>query len=150
MRRLALLATVLALSAAAPAFAGDLDVPMDEVRMVTFVKPVATVYVGNPMIADVTVIDARHVFVLGKQYGATNIIALDANGREVADTPLTVNGRRSNIVTLNLGDQQVTYACGASRCESAPLPGDSTPVYSAAATDNSGHQGSSEKAAKTQ
>ena len=58
-----------------------LSVPMDEVRMVTFVKPVATVYVGNPMIADITVIDSRHVFVLGKAFGATNIIALDSNGK---------------------------------------------------------------------
>jgi len=147
MRRLTFLAIAASLLAAAPAMAGSLSVPMDEVRVVTFVRPVATVYVGNPMVADITVIDSRHVFVLGKSFGATNIIALDANGKQIADTPLTVFGRSSNIVTLNLGSEQVTYACGASRCESAPLPGDSKEVYDQTMTQIGSHDQASKQAA---
>jgi hypothetical protein len=148
MRRLVFLGFAASLFAA-PAMAGELSVPMDEVRMVTFVHPVSTVYVGNPMIADITVIDSRHVFVLGKSFGATNIIALDVNGHQVADTPLTVFGRKSNIVTLNLGDQQVTYACAASRCETAPLPGDDKGVFDSEMGQITTHQDASQKAASS-
>lgn len=149
MRGLISLGFVACLACAAPALAGTLSVPMDEVRMVTFVKPVATVYVGNPMIADITVIDSRHVFVLGKAFGATNIIALDSNGREIANNPLTVFGRTSNIVTLNRGDQQVTYACAAARCETAPLPGDDKSIYDDEMGQVTSHQAAGEKAAST-
>src|ERR1700743_437405 len=56
---------------------------LDEVRTVPFENPVATVYVGNPSIADITMIDARHAFVLGKSYGRTNIVALNHEGEQV-------------------------------------------------------------------
>jgi len=147
MRGLIYLGLVAALFGASPACAGTLSVPMDEVRMVTFVKPVATVYVGNPMIADVTVIDSRHVFVLGKAYGSTNIIALDTNGREVSNNPLTVFGRTANIVTLNRGGEQVTYSCAASRCETAPMPGDQKDAYDTAMGQIGAHQDAGQKAA---
>ena len=48
---------------------------LDEVHTIAFRAPVATVYVGNPSIADVTMVDARHAFVQGKGYGRTNIVA---------------------------------------------------------------------------
>ena len=147
MRGLISLGFVAGLLCAAPAMAGTLNVPMDEVRMVTFVKPVATVYIGNPMIADITVIDSRHVFVLGKAFGATNIIALDSNGHEIANNPLTVFGRTSNIVTLNRGGEQVTYACAASRCETAPLPGDDKSVFDDEMGQITTHQDAGQKAA---
>jgi len=49
----------------APASAASINVPLDEVRLITFAKPVATVYVGNPTIADINMIDTRRAFVLG-------------------------------------------------------------------------------------
>lgn len=146
MRRIAFTGFIAALLCAAPATAATLSVPMDEVRMVTFVRPVSTVYIGNPLIADITVIDSRHVFVLGKGFGATNLIALDANGHEIANSPLTVYRRKENIVTLNRGGKQETYACAASRCESAPLPGDDASVYSSV-DQMAKHEQTSEKAA---
>lgn len=130
-----------------PAFADGIAVPMDQVRMVTFDQPVATVYVGNPAIADVTVIDSRRVFVLGKAFGATNVVALDSHGAQVVDKPLTVYGRTANVVTLNRGANQVTYACAAARCETAPLPGDATAAYQAVMGENTQHQDLGQKAA---
>ena len=58
-------------AAAAPALAADtgaVNLGLDEVHTLTFRAPVATVYVGNPAIADITMIDARHAFVQGKSY----------------------------------------------------------------------------------
>ena len=56
--------------------------------------PVSTVYVGNPTIADVTMIDARHAFVQGKGYGRTNIVALNRDNVQVFNTRITVTGAR--------------------------------------------------------
>ena len=149
MRRVktALVAAAAAMLSAVPALAGNIAVPMDQVRMVTFDAPVSTVYVGNPAIADVTVIDARHVFVLGKAFGATNIIALDGQGKQVADKALTVFGRSANVVTLNRGASQLTYACAATRCETAPVPGDAQAAYQGVMGEVNQHQDMGQKAA---
>jgi hypothetical protein len=112
------------------ALAGGVAVPLDEVRTVAFAKPVTTVYVGNPSIADINMIDARHAFVLGKRFGTTNIIALDSTGHEVANTYVSVSGASGGTVTLTKGAfgttpaTQTTLACGGARCEVAPVPGD--------------------------
>jgi Flp pilus assembly secretin CpaC len=107
------------------AIASGISVPMDEVRTVTFAKPVTTVYVGNPTIADVNMIDSRHAFLLGKSFGSTNIIALDSAGREVSNVPVSVSGSHGATVTLTKGATQTTLACSSARCEAAPQPGDS-------------------------
>src|SRR6478672_2809030 len=81
------------------ALAGGVAVPLDEVRTVAFARPVTTVYVGNPSIADINMIDARHAFVLGKRFGTTNIIALDHYGRQVSNTFVNVSGSNGAMVT---------------------------------------------------
>src|SRR5258708_18586938 len=94
------------------ALAAGVAVPRDEVRTVTFTKPVTTVYVGNPSIADVNMIDSRHAFLLGKSFGSTNIIALDSAGREVSNVPVSVSGSHGgSTVTLTKGTAQTTLAC---------------------------------------
>lgn len=150
MRRIEQLALVLAAASAliaAPAMAADIAVPMDQVRMVSFDKPVSTVYVGNPAVADITVIDSRRVFVLGKAFGATNIIALDAAGNQISDMALTVYGSGAGTVTLNRGASQLTYACAAARCETAPMPGDAAQSFTAVMSQVSQHQDMGKKAA---
>jgi Flp pilus assembly secretin CpaC len=108
----------------APALAAGVSVPMDEVRTVTFGKPVATVYIGNSMIADVNMIDTRHAFVLGKAFGTTNIIALDSAGHEVSNTYVSVSPTRGATVILMKGTAQMTLSCAGPRCEVSPTPGD--------------------------
>src|ERR1700720_4971673 len=82
---------------------------LDEVHTLTFRAPVATVYVGNPAIADVTMIDARPAFVQGKGYGRTNIVALNRDNVQVFNTHVTVTGNEGGgTVTLNRGAQRVT------------------------------------------
>src|ERR1700733_7862020 len=117
---------VFALFAATPACADGVAIAMDEVRTITFPKAVATVYVGNPAIADINMIDARHAFVLGKGYGSTNIIALNHDGVQIADTRVNVlaNTDQQSTVVLNRGPQRVTYNCTANHCEATPAPGD--------------------------
>jgi len=110
--------------------AGGMAVPMDEVRMLDFPQPVATVYVGNPLIADVNMIDAKRAFVLGKNFGTTNLVALDEKGNQVLNKTITVSGRTGGMVTLQRGTAQTTYACVSSKCSPAPTPGDDNQPYS--------------------
>ncbi|HEY1709405.1 MAG TPA: pilus assembly protein N-terminal domain-containing protein [Rhizomicrobium sp.] len=119
------LLTTIAFCAGAPALAasGGISLPMDEGRVIAFSQPVQTVFVGNPTMADVNMIDPRHAFILGKSFGSTNLIALDANGRAVASRHVTILGGAS-LVTLNRASEQYTYACTNARCEHSRVPGD--------------------------
>jgi hypothetical protein len=122
--RIALLGTAAFFAASAASLADGLSVPMDEVRVIAFNQPVNTVYVGNPVIADVTMIDSEHAFLLGKTFGETNVIALDANGKPVSNQHVVVFGRRVGAVTLNRGSQTFNYTCTPLHCETQPVPGD--------------------------
>jgi hypothetical protein len=109
-----------------PAVRGDegITVPMDEARVVTFHQPVATLFIGNPMIADVTIIDSRHAYVLGKTFGATNIIGLNEQHTPIVNAQLNVTNRVAGAVTLNRGADTYNYTCTAAHCETGPRPGD--------------------------
>ncbi len=112
-----------------PAMAeGGISIPLDEARVIAFAKPVQTVFVGNPTVADVNMIDPRHAFILGKAFGATNLIALDAKGNPIASRKVTVLGG-SSLITLNRGNDQYTFACATGRCEHARAPGDNKQSY---------------------
>jgi type IV secretory pathway protease TraF len=148
--RLALFAA--AFLAATPVFAaGKADsvaLALDEVHTLTFRTPVSTVYVGNPSIADVTMIDARHAFVQGKGYGRTNVMALNRDNVMVFNTHVTVTGNDGGgTVTLNRGAQRVTLNCTGGRCEPTPMPGDGKDTYDSAVGQIVGHQGTARGAA---
>jgi hypothetical protein len=124
-----------------PQHTDGVSVIMDEVRVVTFKRPVSTVFVGNPVIADATVIDPYHAFILGKAYGVTNLIALSAQSQTISNQQITVANRSGGVVTLNKGVAQFTYACTTAHCETNPRPGDQKAYFE----DNSGSIGSHEE-----
>ncbi len=135
---------------ALPACADTISVALDEVQTVTFPSQVATVNVGNPAIADITMIDDRHAFILGKAYGATNIIALGKGGDMISNTHVSVLNGQQATVTLQRGTQRTTYTCAAGRCEAAPQPGDGKDSFDAASSQISSHQDAAKKAAVPQ
>jgi Pilus formation protein N terminal region len=147
MRRTLLAA--LAVFAAAPAHAAGVSVAMDEVRTITFPKSVSTIYVGNPAIADINMIDSRHAFVLGKGYGNTNMVALDQDGQQVSNTHISVMAREDATVTLQKGGSRVTYSCTSHHCEATPQPGDGKEVFDAASAQINAHQGTAKAAANS-
>jgi hypothetical protein len=99
-------------------------VAMDEARVITFPQPVSTVFIGNPTIADITIIDSRHAYLLGKTFGVTNMIGLDLDRNTVMNRVVDVTNRSSGAVTLNRGADTYNYSCTESRCETGPRPGD--------------------------
>jgi hypothetical protein len=147
MRRVLIAATVLACATQAYAApkathaSSDVALALDEVHTLTFKAPIATVYVGNPAIADVTMIDSRHAFVQGKGYGRTNIVALNSDNVQVFNTHVTVSGSEGGgTVTLNRGAQRITLNCAGGRCEPTPTPGDDQKIYDTEAGQASAHQ----------
>jgi len=131
------------------ALAASVGVPLDQVRMITFQSPFKTVYIGNPVIADITVIDATHVFVLGKNFGTTNIVALDGGGRVIMNDQITVLGQEGAMVTLQRGAGQKTLSCAAGRCEAAPTPGDEPLPFDSVTGQMDKRDGQSLRAAAT-
>jgi len=131
-----------------PAAAGEVTVALDEVRTISFEAPVATVYVGNPAIADINMIDSRHAFVLGKGYGSTNIVALNKQGAQISDTRVDVQGnRRQSTVVLNRGASRATYSCTPDHCDLTPQPGDGKDAFDAGNGQTGMHQDTAKKAA---
>jgi hypothetical protein len=113
--------------------AGGVGVTVDQARLVSFPQPVKTVYVGNPWIVDVSIVDPQHAFLLGKTFGVTNMIALSADGKQISNQQVTVLNNGA-AVTVNRGAEQFNYMCTNAHCETAPRPGDPQPY--AANTEN--------------
>jgi Flp pilus assembly secretin CpaC len=102
---------------------GSIAVVIDQARVISFAKPVKTLYVGNPTVVDVNMLDPQHAFILGKTFGETNMIALQADGTPFSNQLVTVLNNGS-AVTVNRGSDQFDYTCSRAHCETAPRPGD--------------------------
>lgn len=111
------------------ATAGDIRIGMDQVRLVSIKIPFKAVSVGNPLIADATVVDENHVFVVGKEFGTTNLIAVDDEGNQVAEELITVSTQQGTMVTVTRGTLAQTLTCNSGRCDSRPTPGDDAARY---------------------
>ncbi len=57
------------------------EVPIHKSQVLDFPRPVKILSIGNPEIADVVVVRARQVYVLGKSRGTTNVVLWDNNER---------------------------------------------------------------------
>src|SRR5258708_22640914 len=65
---------------------GDtIAVNVDQAKLVRLPTRVATIVVGNPLIADVTLQTGGIIVVTGKGYGATNFIAMDRARENLVD-----------------------------------------------------------------
>ena len=101
-----------AASLAEPA-ADAIAVNVDQAKLVRFPTPtkVATIVVGNPLIADVALQSGGVVVVTGKGYGATNFIAMDRGGEVLMNRVIQVEGPTDQIVTVYRGVERESYSC---------------------------------------
>ena len=76
-----------------------------------FPAKAATIIVGNPLIADVTLQSGGIVVVTGKGYGATNFIAMDRSGDVLVDRQIQVEGPTERLVTVYRGVERESYSC---------------------------------------
>jgi hypothetical protein len=110
-----------------------LTVFVDQATLVKLPEKVATLVVGNPLIADVTLQPGGLMVVTGKGYGATNILALDRTGTILMESSVRVQGPRDNVVVVYRGAKELpalreTYSCDPN-CERRITLGDSSDYF---------------------
>ncbi len=90
---------------------GAILVNVNMARVLRINAPAATVIIGNPGIADVTIQDSQTLILTGKSYGQTNLIVLDSAGNPIADTLIEVIQTSDDVVTVYMGLARITLAC---------------------------------------
>lgn len=127
MPRLALALLLTApLLAPAPAMAQDgapINVNVNMARVLRISAPAATVIIGNPGIADVTIQDPLTLVLTGKSYGQTNLIILDSRGEPIADTLVEVAQMKAGTMTVYQGQARTSLSC-APVCQPIVMMGD--------------------------
>jgi Flp pilus assembly protein, secretin CpaC len=118
MRRLplAMIAALGAISTAAEA-APALMAPINQSVPINLPRGTRDVLIGNPAIADVSVLDSGKAVLVGKGYGVTNLVIIDQLGRTVLNRQVVVAAPTGNVSVIR-GAKVEDYAC-ASRCEPA-------------------------------
>lgn len=105
-------AALLAGPGAAIAQSGRISVEIDQAQRVQLRGPAGSVIVGNPEIADVTVVDANTLYITGKGYGVTEVVAVDPIGRTVFQSQVVVTaGDGAGRVRVWRGAQSTEMAC---------------------------------------
>jgi Flp pilus assembly secretin CpaC len=98
-------------------------VDYDQASAIHLDQPAKTLVVGNASIAEALLVNDRTIYVQGRIFGNTNLIALDENGTEIYNTQITVGAPLSSQVTLYRGAMQHNLACSP-RCEHTVTMGD--------------------------
>jgi hypothetical protein len=122
---------LLAAAVSAPARADTVTVRVDQAHLLKLPERVATIIIGNPLIADATLQRGGLLVVTGKGYGATNLMALDRNGRVIMSKVVRVLGPGGrDLVVVYKGVDRETYSC-APECQPRITLGDSTAYFNA-------------------
>jgi len=136
MKLKSLLLGVLLSAAALPALAAQVNVPMNETSVVHIDGTPSTIIVGNPMVADVTLVDGSTLVLHGRLFGNTDVTVLDADGAELMNIELSVTDDWRGGLTLHTGATQpgvraasINYVCS-SNCVRVLHPGDETTAAS--------------------
>jgi hypothetical protein len=125
LRRAMLAALILGAGLATAAAADLIDVTLDQAKVLQLPDKTATVIVGNPIIADVTMLKRNNTIVLtGKGFGETNLIALDAQGKALGESIVRVMPAE-NVLIVQRGMDRESYACSP-KCEPIVNLGDTT------------------------
>ena len=115
---------------AVPVSAQDLlTVTVDQAKVFELPDTARTLIIGNPMIADVTLLKtAGKMVVTGKGFGETNMIALDNAGNTIKEMDILVVGG-SQALVVQRGMERESYTC-APRCQPTAVLGDDTKFFS--------------------
>lgn len=114
-----------------PSAADTLNVVLDQAGILRLPERVSTIVIGNPLVADGTLQSGGLLVVTGKSYGSTNIIALDARGKVLAEHQVKVAAPRDGTITVFRGVNRETWSC-APRCERSVVLGDVPAHFDAA------------------
>lgn len=92
----------------------ELVVPLYKSRVLSSSVPVERVSVGNPDIADILILRARELYVLGKDLGTTNVLLWDSSDRLIGSVSVEVthdlDGLKRKLFELMPNEQIEIYA----------------------------------------
>ena len=103
-------------------------VTLDQAQVMKLPSGVATLVVGNPLIADVSIQSGGIMVVTGKGYGVTNLLAVDRSGAVLEEKTIRVQGARDSVVVYR-GVERESYSC-TPKCERRITLGDSQDYFS--------------------
>jgi Flp pilus assembly secretin CpaC len=130
----------------APVRADTVSINVDQARVMRLPDRVATIVIGNPLIADATLQSGGIVVLTGKGYGETNMLALDRAGKIIMDKTIQVVGPGSSeLVVVYKGVQRESYSC-APDCERRITLGDSTDFFNATLSQTGARAGQAQGA----
>ena len=134
-------------AAVSPAQADILTIRLDQAQIMQLPDRVATIVIGNPLIADATLQGGGILVVTGKGYGTTNLVALDRAGRVLLSHTVQVMGAGSDdMVVVYRGVERETYSC-ASNCERRITLGDSPAYFNANLSESGSRNGQAQSVA---
>lgn len=100
-----------------------ISVTLDRARIVKVPAGTQTLIVGNPLVADVTMLKGNgSMVVTGRSFGTTNLISLDASGNSLDETTIKVLPGTQSLVVMR-GMTQESYSCNP-RCAPTVALGD--------------------------
>lgn len=123
MMRTSIFTAAAAVACLAPVHAGEVQLQLDQARLYSLDRPVGSVVVANPSVADVAVHSNQELVLFGKMPGLTNLFVFDTDGRPMGSVSLRVSNPRQNMVTVYAGANRMTMSC-ATVCEHTYTIGD--------------------------
>lgn len=124
------------------AFAADtFVVPVDQARLMRVPDRTATIIVGNPLIADVSLQTGGVLVVTGKGYGSTNFLALDRAGNTLSEQQIVVKSPADNTVAVFYGSTRQSYSCEP-LCEPRIMLGDNKDFFTVMLQQTAARNGS--------
>ena len=141
-------AALAAMLGATPTRADTMTVSVDQAQVIKLPERIATVVVGNPLIADAALQSGGILVITGKSYGSTNLLALDRGGRVVMDKTvqvLSVSG--GEVVVVYKGMERESYNC-APQCERRITLGDSPAYFNATLGESGARTGQAQTSAQ--
>jgi len=122
---------------------------VDQAQIITLPDRVATIVIGNPLIADATLQTGGVLVVTGKGYGSTNLLALDRAGRVLMTQIVEVRGAGTDdIVVVYKGVERESYSC-APNCERRITLGDSPAYFNATISQSGARNGQAQGSGAT-
>lgn len=118
-------AGLLLTAAAAPTRAAEpMVVPLNQAVLFHLPPRTATIVLGEPLIASVSIQPGGVVVIGGKTYGSTNLVIMDREGAILMEKTIVVKGSSDPTVVVYRGATRQTYSC-TSQCEPTVTLGDS-------------------------
>jgi len=130
-----------------PAQAADvMTINLDQAEVLLLPDRVATIVIGNPLIADASLQTGGMLVVTGKGYGATNLLALDRGGRVLLKKTIQVlSPGTEDIVVVYKGVERESYSC-APDCSRRITLGDSPGFFTPTMAQSTARNGQAQAA----